>query len=50
MKRIPKLIKFPESLVEKIKKYQEERKIKTFSKALYLLIERGLNRKNDSYK
>lgn len=43
MHRIPKLIKFPEDVVVKIKEFQTENDIPTFSKAVYTLINKGLN-------
>lgn len=44
MKRVPKLIKFPNNLVEAIEKYQIENYISSFSGAVYELIRKGLER------
>ncbi|AIC96190.1 hypothetical protein BleG1_3643 [Shouchella lehensis G1] len=48
LNRIPKLIKFPEEIVRRVKNYQTEHNISTFSKAVYQLIEKGLNKKEHS--
>ncbi|MEK5217698.1 hypothetical protein [Psychrobacillus sp. FSL H8-0487] len=43
MERIPKLIKFPADLVQKIENYQETNSISSFAGALYELIRKGLD-------
>jgi metal-responsive CopG/Arc/MetJ family transcriptional regulator len=45
MKRIAKLIKFPEELVKEIEKYQKKNYISNFSSAVYELIRKGLSTK-----
>ena len=44
MKRISKLINFPEQLVEEVNKYQEENGIATFTAATLELVRKGLNK------
>lgn len=47
MKRIPKLIKFPSELVQRIETYRKNQNIRTFSGAVYTLCRKGLQNKND---
>ncbi|WP_197284095.1 hypothetical protein [Bacillus sp. JCM 19041] len=42
MKRIPKLIKFPTDLVQRIEMYRKNQNISTFSGAVYALLRKGL--------
>lgn len=42
MKRIPKLIKFPTDLVQRIEMYRKNENISTFSGAVYALLRKGL--------
>lgn len=44
MERIPKLIKFPAELVEKIERYQSDNHISSFAAAVYELIRKGLKK------
>ena len=42
MKKIPKLINFPEILVDKIKEYQKNNGIVSFTAAVLELVRKGL--------
>lgn len=42
MKRTPKLIKFPDDLIQEIEQYQKENYISSFAGAVYELIRKGL--------
>ena len=44
MKKVPKLINFPERLVEDIEKYQEENGIATFTATVLELVRKALNK------
>lgn len=44
MKRIPKLIKFPSELVQRIEDYRQNKKIRTFSGAVYTLCKKKVYR------
>lgn len=43
MERIPKLIKFPIDLFNRIEAYRKQNEISTFSETVYKLIRKGLD-------